>query len=63
MQYGIPKTTLMYRVLVRVPFGKKRGPVKYLSDEEENELIHLVTECVDVSYSYSRRDVIALVLL
>ena len=61
MQYGVPTTTLMDRVSGRVPFGKRSGPVKYLSDEEENELIHFVTECADVGYSYSRRDVIALV--
>ena len=51
----------MDRVSGRVPFGKRSGPIKYPSYEEENKLIHFVTECVDVGYSYSRRDVIVLV--
>ena len=45
----------------RVPFGKRSGPIKYPSYEEENKLIQFVTECTDVGYSYSRRDVIVLV--
>ena len=61
MQYGIPTTTLMGRVSGSVPFGKRSGPVKYLSDEEENELVHFVTECANVGYNYSRGDVITIV--
>lgn len=53
----------MDRVSGCVPFGirKRNGPIKYLSYEEENKLLHFVTECADVGYSYSRRDVIVLI--
>ena len=61
MQYRVPGTTLMDRVSGRIPFGKRSGSVKYLSDEEEAELVCFVIGCAGVGYSYSRRDVIALV--
>ena len=51
----------MDRVSGHVPFRKRSGPIKYPSYKEENKLIHFVTECADVGYSYSRRDAIVLV--
>ena len=35
----MPESTLQDRISGRVPFGAKSGPPKYLSDEEEAELV------------------------
>ena len=42
----MPKSTLSGRVL----FSKKSGPAKYLSDEEELELLNFICGCAFVGY-------------
>ena len=61
LEYGVPVSTLTDRISGRIAFGKKSGPKKYLSDEEEKELVYFVTGCAEVGYSCSRSDVILLV--
>ncbi len=57
-EYGVPTTTLFDRVSGRVPFGKKGGPSKYLSDSEEGELVNFIVRNAEIGYSYSRQDII-----
>ena len=61
MMYGVPVSTLRDRVSGRVPFGKKSGPTRYLTNEEENELVCFVTGAAEMGYSYTRADVLELV--
>ncbi|XP_019863760.1 PREDICTED: uncharacterized protein LOC109592876 [Amphimedon queenslandica] len=61
LEYGVPASTLTDRVSGRIAFGKKSGPKKYLTDEEEKELVYFVSGCAEVGYSCSRTDVILLV--
>jgi len=39
LQYGVPKSSLGDRISGRVKPGALSGPPKYLSTEEENELV------------------------
>ena len=59
--HGVPKSTLQDRVSGRVPFGKKSGPSKFLSDEEEFELVNFICGCAAVGYAKSKQQIIALV--
>ena len=59
--YGIPKSTLLDSVSGKVPFGKKSGPCKFLSDEEEFELVNFMCGCAAVGYAKSKQQIISLV--
>ena len=59
--YGVPVTTLRDRVSGRIPFGKKSGPTRYLTNQEEDELVCFVIGCAEVGYSYTRQDILDLV--
>lgn len=59
--YHVPRSTLFDRVSGRVVFGVKSGLSKYLSDEEEKELVNFLSGCAAVGYARSKRDIIALV--
>ena len=59
--HGVPRSTLQDRISGRVPFGVKSGPPKYLSDEEEAELVCFLSGCVAVGYAKSKQEVISLV--
>ena len=39
LQYSVPKSTLSDRVSGRVSFNSHSGPIRYLTDEEEGELV------------------------
>ncbi len=56
--YGIPKSTLQDG---KVPFGKKSGPSKFLTDEEELELINFICGCAAVGYAKSKQQIISVV--
>lgn len=60
-QYGVPFTTLADRVSGRTQFGKRSGPVRYLSDEEEDELVSFVVGYSEIGYGYTRRDIMDMV--
>ena len=59
--YDVPESTLHDRITGKVPFDKKSGPEKYLTDREEAELVNFVVECAKVGYARSRKDVLVLV--
>ena len=50
--YGVPKSTLQDRV---------SGKVKFLSDEEELELVNFMCGCAAVGYAKSKQQIISLV--
>ena len=56
-KYCIPKSTLHNRLSERVQIGACSGPPKYLTDEEENELL---MGCASVGYARSHQQVIQL---
>lgn len=60
-QYCVPKSTLHDHLSGRVQSGASSGPPRYLTDEEEMELVDFLTGCVSVGYAQSRSDVIQLV--
>ena len=48
IEYGVPKSTLGDRVSGRVTHGVLSGPPKYLSEEEEEELVRFILGCASV---------------
>ena len=61
LEYGVPKSTLGDRVSGRVTHGTLSGPSRYLSSEEEDELVRFLLGCASVGYAKSRKEVLALV--
>lgn len=63
MEFEIPKSTIHDRISGRVPFGSRSGPERYLTDQEECELVNFnfLTGCASVGYAKSRHQVLALV--
>ena len=53
--FGVPKSTLQDCVSGRVCFGAKSGPPKFLSDEEELELVNFLCGCAAVGYAKSKQ--------
>ena len=60
-EYGVPTSTLCDRVTGKVSFGSISGPQKYLTDNEEKELVTFIMNAAAVGYGYSRKQVIELV--
>ena len=60
-QYFVPKSTLHDHVSGRVQAGANSGPPRYLTDEEEMELVEFLTGCASVGYARSRIQVTQLV--
>ena len=61
VEYGVPKSTLGDRVSGRVTHGTVSGPPKYLSDEEEDELVRFILGCASVGYPKTRKEILSLV--
>ncbi len=61
LYYGVPKSSLGDRVSGRVRPGSVSGPPKYLSSEEETELVTFLSRCASIGYAKSRKEVLALV--
>jgi transposase len=61
MEYGVPKSTLGDRVSGRVTHGVLSGPPKYLSEEDEDELVRFILGCVSVGYPKTRKEILSLV--
>lgn len=59
--FEVPKSTLHDWITGKVPFDKKSGPEKYLTDVEQAELVNFLIECARVGYARSRKDVLSLV--
>ena len=60
-EFGVPKSTVHDRVSGRIPFGCTSGPERYLTDQEESELVNFLSGCASVGYAKSRHQVLALV--
>ena len=59
--YQVPRSTLSDRVTGRVSEGSHSGPSRYLSDEEEAELVHFLVGSASVGYAKTKKDVLAIV--
>ena len=53
--YEVPKSTLHDRITGKVPFDKKSGPPRYLTDLEEAELVNFIVESARMGYARSRK--------
>ena len=60
-EHDVPRATLADRVSGRVLPGAISGPPKYLSRNEEDELVRFVLRCASIGYARSRKELIALV--
>ena len=59
--YDVPKSTLHDRIAGKVPFNKKSGSPRYLTDLEEAELVNFIVESARMGYARSRKEILALV--
>lgn len=49
-EYGVPKSTLGDRISGRILPGAISGPGKYLTHQEEEELVCFLLRCVSIGY-------------
>ena len=61
LQCGVPKSSLGDRISGRVQTDAICGPPKYLSTEEEKELVMFLTRCASIGYAKTRKEVLGLV--
>ncbi len=54
LEFGVPRTTLKDRIAGRVVHGTNIGPKKYLSQEEEHELVNFLIKCSKIGYGKTR---------
>ena len=59
--FSIPRSTLHDHISGRVPQGSSSGPPKYLSTEEEEELVQFLQTCAEIGFARNRQQVILLV--
>ena len=52
-EYGIPRSTLVYRASGRVIPGTKSGASTYLSPEEEEDLVQFLIGNTEIGYPKS----------
>lgn len=60
-EYGVPKTTLKDRLAGRVEHGCTSGRARYLSRQEEEELVEYLVTCSEIGFPKRRDDVIGIV--
>ena len=60
-QYGVPRSTLHDRLSGKVQFGAVSGPPKYLSCQEEEELVNFLIGCSNIGYAHTKAQVLSLV--
>ena len=60
-EYGIPKSNLQDRVSGKVLPGTKSGKRRYLSEEEEEEMVGFLVNCARIGFPRSRSEVIRIV--
>ena len=58
LEHGVSKTTLKDRISGRVKHGKNPGPISFLTNEEENELISIGT-VYEIGSSYSNNGIVS----
>ena len=59
--YRVPKSTLQDRVSGKVAFGATSGPSKYLTEEEEDELVNFLVGSASVGFACTRKQVLSIV--
>ena len=57
MEYNVPKLMLHDRVTGCVKSGIISGPLLYLSDEEEGEIVRWILGCAEIGCAKSVREV------
>ena len=50
-EFGVPKSTLYDRVSGRISFGARSGPPRYLTDQEEKELVSFLIGCAKIGFA------------
>ena len=60
-EFQVPKSTLHGRLTGKVKFGCIGGPQRYLTEEEEIELVRFLFKCSSIGYAKSRKEVLAIV--
>ncbi len=61
LECGVPRTTLKDRLSGRVQHGTKPGPVSYLTQEEEKELVDFLVNCSSMGFGKTRGEVFQIV--
>ena len=61
IEFNVPCTSLKDRVAGKVPDGCNMGPKRYLTYEEESELVEFIIKCSKMGYGKTRQDVMKLV--
>ena len=61
MEFNVPCTSLKDRVSGKVCDGCSMGPKRYLTSEEESELVECIIKCSKMGYGKTRQDVMKLV--
>ncbi len=60
-EYGVPQSTLSDNVRGRVLAGASSGHKRYLNNAEEEELVMFITNCAEIGYGYSVKEIMILV--
>lgn len=60
-RFCIPYTTLCDRVNGRVKFGSHSGPVCYLNDNEEEEIVTFLSSAASMGFARSKKEVLCVV--
>ena len=63
LEFSVPKSTIRDRISGKTLPGATSGPERYLTDTEEQELVHFIKECAQVGYAKTRKQIIATVEL
>ena len=61
LQYSVPKSTLSNRVSGRISFNSHRGPTRYLTGDEEEELVNFLAGSARMGYAKTKKEVVAIV--
>ncbi len=59
--FSVPKSTLCDRVSGKTKFGSHSGPERYLSDEEEDQLVRFILGASSMGYARTKKEVLAIV--
>ena len=59
--YQIPRSTLHDHLTGRVEHGSLPGPARYLSMEEEEEIVSFLIRCAKIGYPHTRHQIMGLV--
>lgn len=59
--FRVPRSTLHDRVTGKVSFGAKSGPERYLTDDEERELVQFIESCAGIGFSRTKQQILAII--